>query len=209
MEGTAPMRRLFRAILASGVTLVAVSCASPSSGVRQGQESTSLPEPSASQVTDLPFRPEINWDNPIDGIAVDSVAEAEAATGFDVIVPQNLGTVSAIFVSGSDVPDDNRVVALIFDSTYGRVDVLENLPPLPTDEYLASQIQYVESHRDNPHLVGSVSIVHIRGSLQGLLTVTGDARWSALFWLENGLEITVWGPELVAEDSLAIAETIW
>jgi hypothetical protein len=54
-----------------------------------------------------------------------------------------------------------------------------------------------------------VDIVPIRVDLQGLLTISGDGSWSALFWLENGVEITVWGPTLIAKDSLAIAESIW
>jgi hypothetical protein len=152
--------------------------------------------------------PAVDWSNPIDGVPVASVSEAEASLPFQVHVPQGLGEPVKILVSEFSVDPETNVVALVFDTTrYGRVVVTEHLPEVPAEEYDAAHQALLELN-GGPDTHGTFEIIEIRGGANALVTSSQDGSESTIFWLEDGIEFIVKGPDIGRANVLQVVEEI-
>jgi hypothetical protein len=154
-------------------------------------------------------RVEIDPDDPIAGVAVASIEEAQARVGFTISEPRGLGLPVEVMIS-DDLPRASRGIALLFDTErYGRVFVLEHPPEVPTDDYERSIRGLVESADGDRSVHGTLEVVRIRGGTRALLSVSGDGASAMLFWLENpDVEFVVGGPLVDERAVREIAERI-
>jgi hypothetical protein len=98
---------LVESVLAAAfVALVIFGCGSPS---------LSPPGLATSDSLDPVDVPPVNWDNPIDGVPMPSLAAASNMLPFEVYAPATLGIPSGLFVSPPEFVPRQRAVALIYD----------------------------------------------------------------------------------------------
>lgn len=106
------MRRLSIAVLSMFTALV-VSCG--------------VDDPEAERITDIEpgiAAPEVDWEDPIDGVPVETVEQAQALLDFAVLEPEGLGEPTALFI---DLPDSPAVIVFVFESPrYGPVVIKES-----------------------------------------------------------------------------------
>jgi hypothetical protein len=146
-----------------------------------------------------------DWDNPIEGVRVDTTADAANNVAFDVQEPGGLGTPLAIYTSGEELDKSSRAVAFVYDTAaFGRVDILEHLPESSGDDYQ----KFLVSLNGDPLTHGRADLVTIRGSIQALVTTSEDGGHCAGFWLEGGIEYIVEGPVLTFDDVTKAAELV-
>ena len=150
-----------------------------------------------------------NWENPISGELVESLAAAQSRLAFESRTPQGLGTAVKILVSPPDesLSSKSRGVAFLFDtSEYGRVVVVEGRDDVSVREFEAATKEMVAQNGD-PNVHGRVDIVVIKGQIQARLS-TGAQGELTLRWREGNLVFILSGPELTRPDLVAIAEKI-
>jgi len=139
-------------------------------------------------------------------VPASSLAAAEAVVPFDVYLPKGpLSDPVAIYTTDSGTPRADAVIEFVFDtSTYGRVVVFERRPEVPATDYDATIEETAKNYAGN----GVAEIHTIRGGIKGLLeSFDGDSGFG-IYWLENGVEFWLGGPNLSSDDILAIADGI-
>lgn len=152
--------------------------------------------------------PPTDWENPIDGVVVSSVAEAVKLVPFTVYPPRKLGNPTKILVSAPGVQPEMRVVAFLFDTPdYGRVVVTEHIPDVPPEQYDEAN-QSLVALNGEPNVHGSAEIVSIRGGKNALVTTSEDGSESTIFWLEGGVEFVVKGPSIDRENILQVVDDV-
>jgi hypothetical protein len=153
---------------------------------------------------------DIDWHNPIGGVEVETLHEAQAALPFEIHEPKALGAPKEILSTPVDesAPED-RVLALVYETKeYGLVLVEEHLPDVPVEEYQAGLEQLVEQS-EGPNTQGSASLVTIRDGVEALLTVSEDESRAEIWWLhDDSFEMIVRGPELDPTTCIALANLI-
>src|SRR6266542_6215583 len=89
--------------------LLAVSCAS----VRDSQSEAVSGSPTESQLPgDIP---PVDWDNPIGGVRVNAVADAQAVMPFEVHAPKGLGQPVSILTSDPEsTASEDMVIAFLY-----------------------------------------------------------------------------------------------
>jgi hypothetical protein len=149
----------------------------------------------------------VNYDNPISGVSVASVAAAAGDLPFAPVVPRNLGSAKGLFITDSPADEKgNRAAAFIYDTdAYGRVTVTEGLPPVPADEYDADQARRVLSPPTDVTVRGKAELVTIRGNVQAVVSLEDDGTLNNVHWLQNGVEVFLRGPTLTRDQALEIA----
>lgn len=85
--------------------------------------------------------------------------------------------------------------------------MIEHLPDVPISEYHAANRSLLE-YNGQPNVSGSAEIVTIRTGLEALVTTSEDKSKPTIFWLENGIEYIIEGPDLESMDVLELAETV-
>jgi hypothetical protein len=149
---------------------------------------------------------EVDWDNPLQGVAVPSVAAAREQVPFDVLEPKGLGRPINVFVSPPGTSPGARVVAFVYDTAeYGRVVVKEHISDVPPEKWRES-LQLVVARNDDPGVSGRGDIVVIRGGQSALVTTSEDEVRSSIFFLVEEVEISVRGPTVAFDDVVSIAE---
>lgn len=181
--------------------LLLTACA----GVRGDRQVTPGQEPDPASFLHLH---QTNWDNPIGGdeVTLEELPQVAEELPFGVLTPLRLGVPDKILVSPADTEPEFRMLALLYDTEdYGRVVVIEHLPPVPVTEYESAHEAWVAQAND-PALesIGSSEIVTIRGIRQALLTTSEDGV-SDIYWLEGAIEIIIRGPTLDRVEVLEIA----
>lgn len=182
--------------------LVLTSCA----GVRGDRQVKPRQEPDPAAFL---HGHETNWDNPIGGVVVtlEELPQVAEELPFAILTPIRLGVPDKILVSPPETEPEFRTLALLYDTEdYGRVVVIEHLPPVPVTEYDSAHEAWVAQAND-PELVsiGSSEIVTIRGTRKALLTTSQDGV-SDIYWLEGAIEIIIRGPTLDRGEVLEIAD---
>lgn len=182
--------------------LVLTSCA----GVRGEKQVPPRQEPNPASYLHLL---QTDWDNPIRGeeVKVANLPQAVEELPFAALTPFGLGVPKKILASPPATEPEFRTLALIYDADpYGRVVVIEHLPPVPVSEYESAHEAWVAQSND-PELesIGNSEIVTIRGTRKALITTSEDYV-SDIYWLEGAIEIIIRGPTLDRVQVLEIAE---
>src|SRR5579862_5358144 len=166
--------------------------------------SSSTTTPTAATSTGQPVDSQPNWANPTGGDPVPDLATAQQEVGARIPAPEGLGTATTIIVA-PNAPV--RVATFVFQTTaYGQVDVTEGPSQFDDSSWTAYLNASVQANSD-PNAYGTAAIVTVQNQFSGLQTVSGDASWSTVDWLEpgSGIEFIVRGPSLTAAQSIAIA----
>ncbi|MBI4259806.1 MAG: hypothetical protein HY658_04505 [Actinobacteria bacterium] len=153
--------------------------------------------------------PSVDWSNPIGGIPVDTAAEAQGYVAFAVRVPEGVGTVREILVSSpEEVSRESRGVAFLMDHpSLGLVVVIEHFPDVPVEDYEAAAQRVADA--DDPGTEdGTGRVTTVRGGKPALVTVSPDGSRSTIFWLEDGVEFVVRGPDLNESEALGVIESL-
>lgn len=184
------MRHLSIAVLSMLVALV-VSCG--------------VDDPEAERITDIEPGTdalEVDWEDPIDGVPVETVEQAQALLDFEVLEPLGLGEPKALFIAP---PDSPAVIALGFESPrFGPVVIKEYRPDVPAADWYAS-LQRLVAGNDAPTRSGRAEIVTVRDGMKALVTTSEDGSVSSLFLHVGDKEISIRGPDLQFDDVVAIA----
>jgi hypothetical protein len=157
----------------------------------------------------VPDAREVDWDNPIRGVAFDSITTASATLPFKPLEATSLGDPSSVVASNPDTtPLEGRSLALIYDSPkYGKVDVIESLPDLPVDDWPHAVKTMVA---DNDPRIWSASAYEIdfADGTVAFLTVANEGEPSQIEWPEGGTQVSLAGPVLRKDDAVAIAQEL-
>jgi hypothetical protein len=152
---------------------------------------------------------DILWSNPIGGVRVRSLNEAQPKLLFRIKRPRNVGTLRGIFVTSvTGPPQDNKVIAFVYDNpTCGRVVVQEHLPDLPVPQWREYNQQLLTDTRDSQ---GTAVEVPMANGEVGLMTISPQGTSSEVWWLQtdaNGVqfEMSVRGPKLGPNATAEIA----
>jgi hypothetical protein len=192
-----------RPILVVAVLLAASACA-------RGIGVHDVPKQPEGSLPALPGPPAINWDNPIEGVAVDSVAGAQAMVHFKVISPEGLGVPIGIYVTNPEAAQVNdRVVAFVYQTDfYGLVDVQEHIPDMGVDGYQAD-LERLAGLSGSPGVRGSGELAQIRNGTTALITTAEGGGLSDIRWLQDqSIEVLVRGPNLDAAQVEEIANKV-
>lgn len=183
--------------------ILAVACGS-GAALTSGIDPAAVTEDEHAPYSD----PSIDWENPIAGVPVSSLAEVADFLPFSVRIPKGLGQPAKILVSEPGIERHSRIIAFIYDTpSYGLVVVTEHRPELPPDEYDAANRSLLELN-GRPDVYGSFEIVRIRNGADALLTSSEDGGQSTIFWLEDGIEFIVKGPSVGRGNILQLVEEI-
>ncbi|MBA3728482.1 MAG: hypothetical protein H0W94_04675 [Actinobacteria bacterium] len=167
--------------------------------------SCGVDDPEAERIKDIEpgiAALEVDWEDPIDGVPVETVEQAQALLDFEVLEPEGLGEPTALFI---DLPDSPAVIAFVFESPrYGPVVVKEYRPDVPAEDWDASLEELVAGN-DAPTRSGRADIVTIGDALRALVTTSEDGSVSSLFLHMGDKEISIRGPDLQFDDVVAIA----
>lgn len=178
-----------------GFVVLLVSCG------RLSGESPIAGPPATAPVGD---EPHTNWENPIDGVRVDSFAQADAAISAALYEPRGLGPPTDLFVGQFNA----EVAALLYQTdAYGLVVVRESPPDASREVYEESQRELLD-YNDKPDTHGRFEILTIRDGQQALLTVSEDGNDATIFWLEGKLEISIGGPSIGPIEAVELAKSI-
>lgn len=165
---------------------------------------------------------EVNWDNPIGGQPVNSVADVRAMVGFPVTAPTPLGAASAIYVIPAS-EGDGGAVDFIFDLPMGRVVVAEfpyDFPVSHWDEFVGSIVEVSERGEATPSpsigpdgeeevIQGSAETYTLPDGRTALITTSEDGTQSDIRWLSAaGVEIVVQGPDLSKASAILLANRL-
>lgn len=169
-----------------------------------------------------PADEQINWDNPIGGQRVESVAAAKNSVAFPVIPPTVLGDAAAIYVVPAS-QDDKGAVDFVYDLSMGRIVVAEfpyDYPAAHWDEFVASIIDVskrAEATASPPMgpsgeeevILGSAEKYILPDGRTALITTSEDGATSDIRWLAaSGVEIVIQGPDLSKESVIDLASRL-
>ncbi len=176
-----------------GLASCAISESPGVSGVSGGEAHPSVPGPQV-----------VNWDNPANGVSVESIAAIQDSLAFDVLTPKGLGDPVGIFTADKGVPKDGRFVEFVYDTQFGRVVVLEHPPDLPPDQWIkANESMVIEQPK------GTVQADTIRAGEQAFVFSQQDGSRAGVYWLEGGVtEFWLGGPDLDIEQALSLANSL-
>jgi len=203
----------YRILSAAVLGFLLVGCGRLNSGSATAPSlSPTGPEPSIEPLpSELVANPlaSINFDNPISGEAVGSLAEASQYLPFAPLDPQGLGAAQAVYVGApKEYVDASKALALIYDTEqFGRVDVLEGVPDITPVQWLASATSWANSNGQPGHY-GTAELLSIRTGVEALLTTSQDGQHSVIEWLDGPIQVEVLGPTLDRDAVLKIAETL-
>jgi hypothetical protein len=173
---------------------------SPSCAARDTTSSDET-RPRASESGDAPLGdiPPVDWNNPIEGSEVASVAQATRHLDFPPYVPRGLGAPQKILINA------NPSVAFMYEtSEYGLVVISEAKQQLSSAEFK----EFMETVVRDVQL-GTAEIVTVRGGIEALLIVPEtQGQGASLRWQEHERDLDIRGPNLTREDVLQVAERI-
>lgn len=182
-----------------------VGCGKPRDESSGAAGTAAIQSPSEAHVL---HEPPIDWSNPIDGVTLADISDAERAVAFEVGPVRGLGRHSKILLSRPEWPMAQRVLALLFDTdSYGRVVLIRHRAEMSKADFITSSSN-LESMNGDPNVHGTFDRLTIRGDKPALLTASEDGAEATLFWYENGLEFIVRGPQIGPATALEIAEKI-
>jgi hypothetical protein len=195
-----------RTAILTFIILTTVSCArSTGIAAKATGETLRSATPTPSAQYDVM---QIDWNNPIEGEPVTSVALAQQNLAFTVQVPQGLPTSASIFVSPLAVSIDGRALAFVYvDPQYGQIDVVEHVPPATGEAYDAMHADMVALN-GQPETHGSFELVSLVSGQEALLTVSEDGQHATMFWLNGDAEIVLEGPSLLPDQAVDIANKL-
>ena len=153
--------------------------------------------------------PQVNWDNPIHGIVVDSIQAAQQMVSFTIYQPNALGIQRPLLVTGPfESTPDQRAIAFLYDTAaYGEVVILEGPPEVNRADWDAMLDTQV-ANNSLPGTHGAAEIVTIRGSLRALRYSSETGATAVLQWLQGTVEFWVEGPTLSPAQVVEIANAI-
>ena len=197
---------LGRLILITWLALSLSACGAPLDA--NGKSATQSPSPETSSLQQYDDVDQ-DWSNPIAGIRVATTDEAQDYLPFELVIPVGLGEPQKVFVSDPlFVTREQTVVAFLYQTqNYGLVVIKEHFPDVPVESYDKENEELLK-YNGLPVTHGSFSLVSVRGGEQALLTTSEDATEATLFWLENGLEFIIEGPNLDADAVIDLSARI-
>ncbi|CAN5309551.1 hypothetical protein BH20ACT24_BH20ACT24_08510 [soil metagenome] len=175
-----------------------------------GTEAQDDPFRSGENINSGVSEDDIDWHNPIGGVEVGTLHQAQADLPFDIYEPKGLGAPTEILISPVDeITPESRVLALVYETKeYGLVVVEEHVPDVPVEQYQEGLQRLVEQSK-LPNAQGSASLVKIRVGIEALMTVSEDESSAQIWWLQDGtFEMIIRGPNLDAPSCIAVANLI-
>jgi hypothetical protein len=132
--------------------------------------------------TGAPERISTNWRNPESGDRVRSISTAARIVPYPILVPSAFGLPRRVFVSRHDPASQDGVQA-IFSTPSGLVDIEQGPPPLPQDEWVASDNALIAAIGE-PGIQGTAGWVDLGDGVSGFWTQDeaggqADIRWLA------------------------------
>jgi hypothetical protein len=148
---------------------------------------------------------DVDWTNPIDGIAVASISEAQPYFGFEIYDPALEGS-RTIFISDPETTAvGDRVIAFLYTTPKTVLAIQEHFPDMPVANY----------YEDNDRLVadveghGSFRQVILSDGGRAYMSVSPSGAHAEIWWLRSGkFEISIRGPALTTSQAIALANLV-
>jgi hypothetical protein len=183
------------------VTLAALAggCAAPTSLPTAFQPATSVAQPSSAPAATR------DWDNPIRGDRVDSLSDAQDGLAFQPRLSRGLGDPAVILLTPPGESDNaGRAVALIYDTSYGRIVLIESHDILPVTTF-ENAIQKLIARNSDPGLHGQFEESIIKGNVHALFS-TGEDGAREIDWREDNRMMRLSGPSVSKAQLVSLAD---
>jgi hypothetical protein len=183
------------------------ACGSPSTNVSQtAPQAAPTSEQAERDAEIIGSIPAADWDRPLDGPAVSSLAEAQENLPFQARMPKGLGNPATILLSKRAEPGNvGRGVAFLFDVPgAGRIIVMELRDSSPLSEFAGATSAMVAQNTD-PYQHGRYDAITIKNGVPARLT-TAAVGYFTVEWREGDRYMQITGPDVSRDAILNMAE---
>ena len=148
-----------------------------------------------------------SWQNPIDGVAVASLPDAQQDVDFPLVTMPNMGSPSTILVTPNESAADTVVVLQYQSSSSGLINVYEEATTMSSAEF-QNVINSWVALNGQANTTGSSTAVTLSNGLPGLITTTSDGSNSDIRWIQGAVEYTIRGPSLTQQSCTTFANSL-
>lgn len=199
--GTA--RRRMIPLFAAAVVLIVAAVTVLPQILRTAPADTQTPTSHGSGPAELPQLATPYWPNPIHGVAVASISEAQRQVPFKITRIPTLPEPYRVLLNPGR-PAHARVVVLQYRTSYGLVDEYEYLPEISMRGFRAF-IKHWVALNGKKSTEGTMTDVRLTGGYHAALTTAANNRTSDIQWIEPGVEYMIIGPSLTRRDCVTLA----
>lgn len=147
------------------------------------------------------------WQNPIGGVTVSSLADAQQHVKFPIIAMPGLGQPSTILITPDQAPVDTVVVVQYQNSSSGLINVYEETTDMSSSDF-QDMINSWVAVNGKPETAGSATAVTLNDKLPALITTTEDGSNSDIRWIQGGVEYIISGPSLTQQTCTTFANAL-